>query len=203
MTIAGHAQPGTQRFYHHDLSDVDLEGLVIDGKQGHIFFDQLLAPEQLDDVPGNLPLKRQREIDAEVSMIEGAPERYRRRKQLQTASMNEFISSGEWVSQCQSGQSESLSPQLPNSVERMGDLRQSQTIDRILTERYYPHSSVVLDALEIPDFNMRTNGLQALKAMILFTKAAGRSQRLYYPNESPIQQGNELICPRCRTDLNG
>jgi hypothetical protein len=80
-------------------------------------------------------------------------------------------------------------------------LRRHQTVDRILTERYHPEAAIILDALEIPDFDMRTNGLQALKAMVRVYENADKLSRAYYPNEFPIHQGNELKCPCCKRGL--
>jgi hypothetical protein len=56
------------------------------------------------------------------------------------------------------------------------------------------NACIVLDAIETPDFNMRTNGFLALKAMIRILEG-DTLKRLYYPDEGPISIGDKLVCP--------
>jgi hypothetical protein len=79
----GHADHGVTfgKHYRDKLAPVDIQGILMDDEQD-IDWAQYMRPEQVQDLPGNLPLSTIREIEDQVSLVEGVQERYRFRKKL-------------------------------------------------------------------------------------------------------------------------
>jgi hypothetical protein len=194
--IMGHADQGRvyALYYKSDLSMVDVQGILMQGEEENIDWDQYLQPEETQQCIIALPLSKLREIEAQVAAVQGVQERCRLRKKLRNEAMGQFESSdtSETYQPC-------TSPQLMDSVERMGDLKLAKTINQIACTRFLPDPSIILEAWDIPDFDIRTNGLPALKALIriLRERRNGQDVVFYYPDEYPIPCGDSLMCGEC------
>jgi hypothetical protein len=202
--IMGHADDNGKTFgkyYRSKLSTVDIQGILIDGEEEEIDWDQYMRPERVEDLPGTLPLSTLREIEQQVSAVESVQERYQFRKTLRNEALEGLNSSDRLESQ-----SPCSSPRLIDSMEQVGDLRLRETIDQIAGDRFLPDASLILDAWDMPDFDIRTNGLPALKALsrILRSRANGEPLVYYYPDEYPIRtDSGSLVCGECERLLDG
>jgi len=196
--IMGHADYNGQTFgkyYQSKLSTVDIQGILIDGEEEEIDWNQYMRPERVEDLPGSLPLYKLREIEQQVSAVEGVQERYQLRKKLRNQALASLNSSDRLQHQLPCS-----SPRLIDSIEQVGDLRLRETIDQIAGDRFLPDASLILDAWYFPDFDIRTNGLPAFKALsrIIRSRANGEPLVYYYPDEYPIRTNNGgLMCGEC------
>jgi hypothetical protein len=197
----GHADQGVTfgKHYRNKLAKVDVQGILMNDEQEDIDWEQYMRPERTQDRPGTLPLSTLREIEAKVCAVEGVQQRHRMRKRLRDEAWASFKPSTPLQQP-----SSYTSSQLIDSIERMGDLRLQDTIDRIVIDRFFPDAAIILDAWDMPDFDIRTNGLPALKALsrILRDRKNRKEMSYYYPEEDPVVDDNgNMKCGECRTSL--
>jgi hypothetical protein len=198
----GHADEGRTfvKYYKDPLSRVDIQGILIHDKEEDINWDQYMQPERVQDIECHLSLSKIQEIEAQVSPIEGAQERCRLRKKLRREALAQLEPScepePEYDSKC-------ASSQLVDSVERVGDLRLLKTVDQIVNERFLQDVSIILEAWEIPDFDIRTNGLPALRALIRILRSRQKREEIicYYPDEYPVSSDSDSVCGECGQSL--
>jgi hypothetical protein len=164
LKILGHSDNGQtlRNHYHSKLPHVDIQGLLLHGKQDNIDWNQYMRPAKI----------------------------YRALPTTQKTSTSDMPAS------------------LMRSSELFGDLRLEETVDRIVTARFLPDSSIIHAALDTPDFDLRTNGRAALKALIRILRSTTldgkKMHSLFYPDEFPQfidGQSNKAVCPECLSSL--
>jgi hypothetical protein len=199
----GHSDEGRTfvKYYKDSLSRVDIQGILMHDEEEDIHWDQYMQPERVQNIESQLRLTKIREIEAEVSLLEGVQERSRLRKKLCREAIAQLEPSynpePEYDLHCSSSR-------LVDSVERVGDLRLQKTMEQIVNERFLQDVSIILEAWEIPDFDIRTNGLPALRALIRILRSREKREDIicYYPDEYPVPDGDEgLICGECGRSL--
>src|SRR4051794_17264174 len=77
--IMGHADQGRTYalYYKPQLSMVDVQGILMQGEEEDIDWNQYLQPEETERCSTDLPLSKLREIEAQVAAVQGVQERSR------------------------------------------------------------------------------------------------------------------------------
>jgi hypothetical protein len=187
-------------YYRSNLPKVDIQGILMDGKQENIKWEQYMRPERVEDMPGALPLSKLREIETQVSKLLNVQERHRLRKTLRQETLKEANPSAT----LQIFPNHTFSKPV-DSVEQLGDLGLKTTINKVAI-RFREEASIIWDVFDIPDFDICTNGVVAFKALsrIVRDQNKGMSITFYYPDEYPIldNDGREW-CGECGLFLEG
>jgi hypothetical protein len=198
----GHADGGDTyaTYYRSKLPSVDVQGILMGGKQEKIDWNQYMRPERVESMPGALPLSKLREVEVQVSTEKTVQARYRLRQRLRDEASKEAKESATTRESL-----DRMPSKLLDSVALLGDLRLQTTIERITTTRFCEDASIVLDSFDTPDFDLRTNGLAALKALSRILRAHENKTKItyYYPDEYPISvnEGRDLACGECGVSL--
>jgi hypothetical protein len=204
--VMGHSDTGQifSTYYRSNFPNVDISGILLNGKQANIDWGQYVRPERVEY--GNLPLIELRKIEEKVCAIEGLAlhEKSRLRIKLRNEARTHLKPVPEHQSQSQVPPPSTCTV-LPDSAERAGDLRDEKTFMHILTTRFLPDVSIIMEKFDAPDFNIRGNGVEPLNALIRLLrrqkKGVGETS-YYYLDESPVFGPNEeLICGDCGIPL--
>ncbi len=209
----GHANPRIfDKRYASKLSSIDIQGLLLNNETQEDWSVAKFRRETVGPRPAlSLSFEKQRYIHAEMQKISepsNSPEYKRAYANLHIAAWKEVRQNKSNRSRLDekpvAERSPSFESMIPNSVEKLGDLRTMETRSRILF-RYDGDRQKAATACLAQESALRHPG-SLLDSLIAMSDLRKSAYELYYPNEQPqrVMRNNrvfDLLCKHCNTSL--
>lgn len=187
------------------MSSVDVQRLILSTAEDEEFDIKVFREVQRIPIVAQLTLNERRNLDiAEAEIDSSASPGIRRKAKRRRIIAIQQQSSLSLASSSPSAPSHSPceTTQIPDSIERLGDLRQPTTMAALL-RRYDKHVNTIHTAFHDPKYELTAPILHSLVHMCRQDRRA--VPETYYPGEAPKQEcvnGKELKqCEHCQLDL--